>query len=151
MTDFILRAPDLATVNAGFQSLGAWREESKQPDGTVIPAGPITQGVTKSGQQWFIVVCGQLYVPKRKPDGWTYTQTKNEMGQVITTWKPNGPVVTTKDTNGNLVPVMQPYGTDLYGVLRWLGDTPPKWPKGVSVVDRDTLNPDVLAALTVIA
>lgn len=149
--DIILRAPDDATINAGFQALGAWRAAQTLPDGTTIPACPITQGVQKDGQQFFVLVWGQLSVPKRSPDGWTSAQSTDALGNPVTTWTPNGPVMTQANAMGGTSPVMQPYGTDWYVVLRWLGDNPPAWPAGITVVDRNTLNPDVIAALPAIA
>lgn len=146
MTDFILRAVDEITINAAFQALGAWHEATEN-----APAGPITQGRTADGQQWFIVLWGGLSVPTRSPAGWTATSTTDAMGQPITNWTANGVIVTAADGMGNQVPVMPPYDAKFYCVLRWLGDNPPTWPAGIEQIDPSGLDPDVRVALPQIA
>lgn len=144
--DMILRAADEATINAGFQALGAWREATKD-----TPAGPITQQSLKDGQAYFIVLWGQLMVPKRSPAGWTTEQSVNAMGRTVTTWTPNGEIITEANAMGGTSRVMEPYDDKFYCVLRWQGDSPPTMPNGIDLVDPETLNPDVRAALPQIA
>lgn len=146
MSDMILRADTEEIINAGFRTLGAWREATKD-----TPAGPIMQQLLKDGQSYFIVMCGQISVPQRSPAGWTSTKSTDAMGRPTVTWKANGEIVMAKDAQGNLSRVMQPYDTGFWCVMRWLGDNPPSLPPGVVAVDRATLNPDVLVGLVQIA
>ena len=144
--DMILRADSEATINAGFQALGAWREATKD-----TPAGPITQQLLKDGQAYFIVLWGQIMVPQRSPAGWTSAQSTDEMGRTITTWTPNGEVVTEQNAMGGQSRVMEPHDSGFYCVLRWQGDNPPAMPLGIVQIDPETLNPDARAALPQIA
>ena len=143
MTDLIIRADTQAVMDAAFQVLGAWDSVNNKP---------ITQGITSDGQQWFCVFAGGgngvVMVPERNPAGWTSTTVNNAMGQPVTTWKPNGPVVT-QTVNGVTSTVMQAYDTGFWAMIRWLGANPPQFPTGI--VAMTGLNPDVMAGLTVIA
>jgi hypothetical protein len=144
--DYIIRAASQAAMVQGLLTLGL------VPGATAITTkftSPYLQGTDSKGDQWFVVHAaggtGSVMVPTRNPAGWTSSTDAN--GNV--TWTAKGPVVTTT-VNGLPVPTMAAYDTGFWCVMRWLGPNPPVFPASVVVQPANTLNPDVMAGITVI-